>query len=105
MNTIYPAGIISAADCGGLIANSYYFALAGVKNPLGIAQAAFAIQIVGNICSWPLIDRLGRRPMIVGGSFVMLCGLLVIGGISTLKNAASLKATVAFMTLWGFVVS
>lgn len=84
---------------------TYYFKLAGVGNALGIAQAAFAIQLFGNMCSWPLIDRLGRRPMVVGGMIVMTCGLLLIGGISTINSQTALKATVAFMTLWGFLVS
>ncbi|KAI6423315.1 hypothetical protein MCOR22_011351 [Pyricularia oryzae] len=82
---------------------AYYFKLAGVDNALGIAQAAYAIQLVGNMCSWPLIDWLGRRPLVVGGMFVMTAGLLLIGGISTINNAPSLKATVAFMTVWGFL--
>ncbi|KAK0382788.1 hypothetical protein NLU13_9883 [Sarocladium strictum] len=82
---------------------TYYFRLAGVNNPLAIGQAANAIQLVGNICSWPLVDRLGRRPMIVGGAFVMTALLLVIGGISTIKSAHALNATVAFMVIWGFL--
>ncbi|KAL4874695.1 general substrate transporter [Aspergillus karnatakaensis] len=82
---------------------TYYFKLAGVDNALGVAQAAFAIQLVGNICSWPLVDRLGRRPLIVGGMLVMTCGLLLIGLISISTSNAALKATVAFMTLWGFL--
>ncbi|KAH6887449.1 general substrate transporter [Thelonectria olida] len=82
---------------------TYYFRLAGVKNALGVAQAAFAIQLVGNICSWPLVDRVGRRPLVVGGTIVITVGLLIIGGISTLHSQASLNATVAFMVIWGFL--
>ncbi|KAF7186976.1 Major facilitator-type transporter ecdC [Pseudocercospora fuligena] len=83
---------------------AYYFQLAGVDNALGIAQAAYAIQLFGNICSWPLIDRFGRRPLIVHATILMTALLLVIGGISTPKQTpASLKATVALMTIWGFL--
>ncbi|KAH7272934.1 general substrate transporter [Fusarium solani] len=82
---------------------TYYFRLAGVNNPIGIAQAAFAIQLFGNICSWPLVDRVGRRPMIVGGMITMTAGLLLIGGISTINNQQALSATVAFMVVWGFL--
>ncbi|UPK89264.1 hypothetical protein LCI18_000199 [Fusarium solani-melongenae] len=82
---------------------TYYFRLAGVNNPIGIAQAAFAIQLFGNICSWPLVDRVGRRPMIVGGMITMTAGLLIIGGISTIGSKPALSATVAFMVLWGFL--
>ncbi|KAI0123760.1 maltose permease [Xylariales sp. AK1849] len=82
---------------------TYYLKLAGVDNALGMAQMAFAIRLFGNICSWPLIDRLGRRPMVVGGMFIMIASLLIIGGLSTMNSSSALKATVAFMTLWGFL--
>ncbi|KAH8667723.1 general substrate transporter [Ilyonectria robusta] len=82
---------------------TYYFRLAGVKNALGVAQAAYAIQLFGNICSWPLVDRIGRRPMIVGGCITITAGLLIIGGVSTVNNQSALSATVALMTIWGFL--
>jgi MFS transporter, SP family, general alpha glucoside:H+ symporter len=84
---------------------TYYFKLAGVDNALGLAQMAFAVQLFGNMCSWPLVDRLGRRPMIVGGMMIMTAALLLIGGISTIGTRPALSATVSFMTLWGFLVS
>ncbi|KAL4864095.1 hypothetical protein BDV12DRAFT_201465 [Aspergillus spectabilis] len=83
--------------------SEYYSKLAGVDNALGVAQAAFAIQLVGNICSWPLVDRLGRRPMIVGEIFSMMGGLLLIGLISIRTSKEELKVTVAFMTVWRFL--
>ncbi|UQC91636.1 maltose permease [Colletotrichum lupini] len=82
---------------------TYYFRLAGINNPLAIGQAAYAIQFVGNMTSWPLVDRYGRRPLIVGGVFTMTALLLLIGGISTIGNQASLTATVAFMIIWGYL--
>ncbi|KAH7123244.1 general substrate transporter [Dactylonectria estremocensis] len=86
---------------GGYLA--YYFRLAGVNNALGVAQAAYAIQLVGNIAAWPLVDRVGRRPMIVGGCITITAGLLVIGGVSTVNSQEALKATVALMVIWGFL--
>lgn len=74
-----------------------------MNKSIRIAQAAFAIQLFGNICSWPLVDRVGRRPMIVGGMVTMTAGLLLIGGISTINNQQALPATVAFMVVWGFL--
>ncbi|KAF6816801.1 maltose permease [Colletotrichum sojae] len=76
---------------------TYYFRLAGVQNPIGIAQAAFAVQLFGNMCSWPLIDRVGRRPMTFGGCFVMKGALLVIGGIGTLENNQEALMATIFM--------
>lgn len=83
---------------------SYYYALAGVNSPLAIAQASYATQLFGNMCSWPLIERLGRRQLIVGGCIAMTTLLPVIGGISILNTPKALKATVALMTVWGFLV-
>ncbi|KAI6353830.1 hypothetical protein MCOR25_008876 [Pyricularia grisea] len=53
--------------------------------------------------TWPLIDRLGRRP----GSWSEAClswlqGYRPSAAISTINNAPSLKATVAFMAVWDF---
>ncbi|RDW87847.1 hypothetical protein BP5796_03541 [Coleophoma crateriformis] len=81
----------------------YYFTLAGVQNALAIAQVAYAIQLFGNLCSWSLIDRYGRRTLVVYGTIVMTASLLIIGGISTINSSNSLKATVALMCIWGFI--
>lgn len=77
--------------------------MAGVNDPLAIGQVAHAVQFAGNIMSWPLVDRLGRRPMIVGGSCAMTALLLVIGGISTIGTPSALSGTVALMVIWGFM--
>jgi hypothetical protein len=43
--------------------------------------------------------------MVVYGMFVITATLLVIGGVGTIKdNKAAIQATVALMTLWGFLV-
>ena len=42
--------------------------------------------------------------MIVGGMIIMTCGLLLVGGISTINTKPGLSATVAFMCVWGFLV-
>ncbi|KAM5343609.1 hypothetical protein ACJ41O_012146 [Fusarium nematophilum] len=81
----------------------YFFTVAGVKNAVGVAQGAYAIQLVGNIMSWFFVERLGRRPMIAYGNIVLTALLLVIGGISTIKSSQhGLNAMVALMAIWGF---
>ncbi|TDZ34380.1 Major facilitator-type transporter ecdC [Colletotrichum spinosum] len=82
----------------------YFFTIAGVGNPIGIAQVCYSIQLFGNICSWFLVERTGRRPLIVGGTIAMTALLLLIGGISVIKNNnQALTAVVAFMAVWGFI--
>ncbi|GKT50119.1 major facilitator-type transporter ecdC [Colletotrichum spaethianum] len=94
---------LSQQAIGVNFVSGYYFRLAGVNNPLAIGQAAYAIQFIGNMPSWPRVGRYGRRPLIVGGVFSMTALLLLIGGISTIGNQASLSATVAFMVIWVFM--
>ncbi|KAJ3956599.1 hypothetical protein N0V92_006834 [Colletotrichum tropicale] len=82
----------------------YFFTIAGVGNPIGIAQVCYSIQLLGNICSWFLVERTGRRPLIVWGIISMSALLLLIGGLSVIENnQQALAAVVAFMALWGFL--
>ncbi|KAJ4249856.1 hypothetical protein NW762_012199 [Fusarium torreyae] len=82
----------------------YFFTIVGVANPIGIAQISYSIQLLGNIASWFVVDRLGRRPLAVYGLFTMTTTLLVIGGLGTIQNSkAALTATVALMSIWGFL--
>lgn len=82
---------------------TYFFRLAGVKDALAVGQASFAIQIAGNMASWPLVDRVGRRPLIVWGAVAITLLLLLIGGISMIGTQPALLATVALMCMWGFL--
>ncbi|KAI8226404.1 General alpha-glucoside permease [Colletotrichum sp. SAR 10_96] len=82
----------------------YFFTIAGVGNPIGIAQVCYSIQLLGNICSWFLVKRTGRRPLIVWGIISMSALLLLIGGLSVIENnQQALAAVVALMALWGFL--
>ncbi|KAH8765046.1 maltose permease [Diaporthe sp. PMI_573] len=65
---------------------SYFFTLAGVQNAVGVAQACYTVQLFGNICSWFLIDRSGRRPLIVWGCIAMTILLLVIGYLGIARD-------------------
>ncbi|KAK6209919.1 maltose permease [Colletotrichum tabaci] len=83
---------------------AYFFTIAGVGNPIGIAQVCYSIQLFGNICSWFLVERCGRRPLIVWGTVVMTALLLLIGGLGVVQdNKMAVTAMVAFMALWGFI--
>ncbi|KAJ0413212.1 maltose permease [Aspergillus carlsbadensis] len=82
----------------------YFFTVAGVNNAVGVAQGAYAIQLVGNIMSWFLIERFGRRPLITYGSMILTSLLLIIGCISVPSGNQDAKtAMVALMAIWGFL--
>ncbi|KAL6415157.1 maltose permease [Ilyonectria robusta] len=82
---------------------TYYFRLAGVNNPLGTVQIAFGTQLFGNLCALVIVDRVGRRPLLVGGTVFMTVVLLVIGGISMMSTQSALTGTVALMVVWGYL--
>lgn len=85
--------------------STYYFELAGnsVQRSFQLSCGAQALSIAGNICSWFLIDSLGRRPLILWG----LCGLTVLlfitGGLGTSSAPGPLQGTVALIMLYNFV--
>ncbi|OLN83294.1 General alpha-glucoside permease 3 [Colletotrichum chlorophyti] len=87
------------------LAQQYFFTVAGVDNSTGIAQACYSIQLVSNVCSWFLVERTGRWPLIVWGTSSMTALLLVIGGLGVLQgNKNAMAAMVAFMAIWGFII-
>jgi SP family general alpha glucoside:H+ symporter-like MFS transporter len=78
--------------------STYYMQLAGFTT-----AESFKLQIVqqfislfGNVMSWYLVDRIGRRNLTFWGLFVLtiiifiMAGLAVVGSVSTLKGAISM---------------
>ncbi|KAL2847399.1 general substrate transporter [Aspergillus pseudodeflectus] len=59
---------------------------------------------VGNMVSWPLVDRIGRRGLILSGLLFCTVSMLLIAvlGCFPEKGRPLLIAQVAFMAVWGF---
>ncbi|KAK9234293.1 general substrate transporter [Lipomyces kononenkoae] len=93
--------LIGASFMAGYV--SYFFVLAGVSNPFGMGQMVYSFELLGNMCSWPLIERVGRRRILLSGMIFMTTTLLITGCVSLIKGPAALKATVSLMTIWAFV--
>ncbi|CAH0030467.1 unnamed protein product [Clonostachys rhizophaga] len=72
---------------------TYYIQLAGYSTAtsfkLQIAQHGLAMA--GNICSWFLIDRIGRRPLMLWGTVSVTLILLVAAGLATAGSPAPSK--------------
>ncbi|WVF72548.1 hypothetical protein IAT40_007365 [Kwoniella sp. CBS 6097] len=67
--------------------------------------ALMALTALGNITLWFTIERIGRRPPIVGG-LVFLTGLLfAIGGLATIGTPAASTGAVAMMLPYAFSFS
>jgi hypothetical protein len=98
-----------------------YFLQLGGKSPLeanNISLIVVAMTLVGNVLGWPLIEKFGRRPVIIYGkktgdfgitcSLISLClgsaflsiTMLVIGVLGCTTSSAALTVQVVFMALW-----
>ena len=92
-------GIVFAASY-----STYYSQLAGYST-----SASFRLQIVqqvlsmfGNIISWYLIDKVGRRNLTIYGTAGLTVILWVMGGLAVGGSPGELKGTVAMILLYCF---
>lgn len=83
----------------------YYLQLAGFS-----PQKSFQVQIaqvvlcmVGNIQSWFLIDRIGRRNLTFYGLLIVTIMLLITGGLATVGSHSCTLGTVALLCLYCWV--
>lgn len=85
--------------------STYYSELAGYSTDM-----AFKLQIiqqvlsmVGNVISWDLIDRVGRRGLTLYGTMVLTVVLWIMGGLAVAGSPGDLKGTVAMILLYCFL--
>lgn len=81
---------------------TYYMQLAGYSTSesfkLQIVQQA--ISMIGNIMSWYLVDRVGRRNLTFYGMLVLTIILWLTGGLATASTPGAIKGTVAMILLY-----
>jgi len=85
--------------------STYYQQLAGYSTSESF-KLFIALQIIsmfGNVCSWDLVDRLGRRFLILWGVGLLTVLLLVVGGLASAGTTSSIKGAIALMILYGFI--
>lgn len=85
--------------------STYYMELAGYSNRMSFLLTVIAnlIGIVGNVVSWWLIDRVGRRDLTFYGLLSCTIVFLVTGGVACdTSDANAYRVTVAFILIWGF---
>ncbi|EEU39712.1 uncharacterized protein NECHADRAFT_43378 [Fusarium vanettenii 77-13-4] len=85
--------------------STYYAQLAGYSSKMSF-KLNIALQVVsmfGNICSWDLIDRVGRRNLTLWGTVTLTVILMLAGGLATAGTTASIKGCVAMMIFYGFI--
>lgn len=79
----------------------YFFSLIGLKNTFTANLIIYCVLLAGVLVSFYLVDKVGRRPLLLGGTAFMSLCVFVVGGLGfmTLTDAAG-NALVAIMSLW-----
>jgi hypothetical protein len=90
-------GIVFAASY-----STYYAQLAGYSTAMSFKLQIIqqVISMVGNVMSWYLIDRVGRRTLTVYGTAGLSVILWIMGGLAVGGSAGELRGTVAMILIY-----
>lgn len=79
----------------------YFFTLIGLKNTFTANLIIYCVLLGGVMASFYLVDKVGRRPLLLVGTAVMSVCVFIVGGIGfmTLTTSAG-NALVAVMAIW-----
>ncbi|KAI8713561.1 MFS domain-containing protein [Fusarium sp. LHS14.1] len=84
---------------------TYQHALAGLdtRKSLNLGVGVTACGVAGNICSWFIVNRYGRRPIFVIGMFACTTILLLIGILDVVPTSAAKWAMSSLTVVFSFV--
>ncbi|KAJ3542353.1 hypothetical protein NM208_g4149 [Fusarium decemcellulare] len=80
--------------------SSYFYDMAGLANPFNGTVATNVVNIVMLLVAVPLIERLGRRTLLLWCAPISIMSLLVIGGILRASGPAVGPVLIAFACMW-----
>lgn len=85
--------------------STYYAQLAGysISASFKLFVGLQVASMSGNICSWFIIDRVGRRNLTLWGSALLTVILMVTGGLATVGTPNAIKGVVGLAIVYGFV--
>jgi MFS transporter, SP family, general alpha glucoside:H+ symporter len=82
----------------------YYAQLAGFSDQMSfrIQVTKDVLAIAGNIVSWFLIDRMGRRQVMLWGLLSLVAVLMIMGGLAVVDSQQALVGAVTMCLLYTF---
>lgn len=85
--------------------STYYYQLAGnsVARSFQLSCGAQGLSLAGDITSWFVIDRVGRRTLLIYGVGALTVLLLTCGGLATSAAPGPIVGTVALFMCYNFV--
>ncbi|KAE8166078.1 general substrate transporter [Aspergillus tamarii] len=86
---------------------TYYLQLAGFSTSMSFKLQIVqqVVMIIGNIMSWFLIDRVGRRNLNIYGTLAIAILLWLAGGLAVANTQGSVKGTVALVFLYAWCMA
>ncbi|KAH7201512.1 general substrate transporter [Fusarium oxysporum] len=109
IRTLISIGVFACQHAVGIIFvlsfSTYFFQLAGldVRKSLNLGVGVTACGVAGNICSWFIINRYGRRPIFVVGMFACTSILLLIGILDVVPTGAAKWVMSSLTVVFSFV--
>ncbi|GAB7361942.1 hypothetical protein MBLNU230_g1980t1 [Neophaeotheca triangularis] len=81
---------------------TYYMQLAGYSTEMSFKLQIVqqVISLVGNVMSWYLVDKVGRRNLTFYGLAILTLVLFVMAGTATLETEAGSKASVSMVLIY-----
>jgi MFS family permease len=79
----------------------YFFSLIGLNNAFTANVIVYSVLLGGVLASFYLIDKVGRRPLLLGGCAFMSVCVFAVGGIGfTDLGPSAGNAMVALVAMW-----
>jgi MFS transporter, SP family, general alpha glucoside:H+ symporter len=84
---------------------NYFYELAGISGSNALTFGNYSVALFANICSYFVIDYVGRRPLYIYGAFVLSFANFLVGFMSLVQPTQPAKAgdiAVLGLYLWSF---
>lgn len=78
----------------------YFFKVAGIADPFLVTIITFVLLIVSIFSSLIACEYIGRRPLLVGGCFLMCVFNIALASTGFFTSPGSKKAALGFLLLW-----
>jgi len=79
----------------------YFFSLIGLKNTFTANLIVYCVLLGGVLVSFYLVDRVGRRPLLLGGTAAMSICVFLVGGLGfTSLGTTKGNALMAICAIW-----
>ncbi|ETS78020.1 hypothetical protein PFICI_10082 [Pestalotiopsis fici W106-1] len=83
---------------------TYYIQLAGysTEDSFKLQIGQHGMSMAGNIISWFLVDKVGRRPLTVWGTVIVTVILMICAGLAVQGSDGAIKGSVAMILIYNF---